>query len=312
MHSYAQSTLGNNIQFKKRTFIYKTADKVPINADLFQTIEDSSLRPVIIWIHGGALIFGSRTGLPEEQMKFYLKAGYSVVSIDYRLAPETKLPEIVNDVKDAIRWVRVHGRDSLQIDSTKIFVIGQSGGAYLALMSGYVLKNPPRGIVSFYGYGDIVSDWYSKPDSFYRTKTLISADKASKLIYDSSITSASFNRVDLYLYSRQNGLWPFLVSGHDPVKEAEWFNSYCPLKNINGNYPPVLLIHGDKDTDVPFEQSVLMDRELELKNINHKFIKMQDYGHAFDQSGGGLSNPDLYKVFTEITLFLKALNDNGR
>ena len=74
MQSYGQSTLANNIQFKKRTFLYKTADKVPINADLFQPIEDSGLRPVIIWIHGGALIFGNRTGLPEEQMKFYLKA----------------------------------------------------------------------------------------------------------------------------------------------------------------------------------------------------------------------------------------------
>ena len=104
-------------------------------------------------------------------------------------------------------------------------------------MSGYVLKNPPQGIVSFYGYGDIQSEWYSKPDSFYRTRTLIEEDVATKLIYDSVITSASFkDRYDLYVYSRQKGLWPLLVSDHNPVKEAEWFKRYCPLKNINSNY----------------------------------------------------------------------------
>ena len=303
--SYSQSLEDSGIKIKKRTFVYKMVGEVPIRADLFQTTGDNALKPVIIWIHGGALIFGSRTDLPEEQMKFYLKAGYSVVSIDYRLAPRTKLPEIVDDVKDAVQWIRVNGSDSLSIDSKKIFIIGHSGGAYLALMSGYILKNPPQGIVSFYGYGDIQSEWYNKPDSFYRTMPSISEEKAAKLNYDSVITTASRNdRRDLYVYSRQKGLWPLLVSDHNPVKEGEWFDRYCPIKNINTNYPPVLLIHGDKDTDVPFEQSVLMDKELELKKIKHKFIIMKNYDHVFDLRQGGLSNPDIYKVFNEVIAFL--------
>jgi acetyl esterase/lipase len=302
---YAQPKGSNRIKIKKRTITYKTVDKIPIKADLFQTTDDTKLKPVIIWIHGGGLIFGSRTDLPDEQMEFYLKAGYSVVSIDYRLAPETKLPEIVSDIRDAVQWVRENGSDSLRIDSAKIFVIGHSGGAYLALMSGFILENPPQGIVSFYGYGDIQSAWYSKPDSLYRLRPLISEEKPTRLIYDSVITGASFDdRFDLYLYSRQNGTWPSLVSNHDPLKEAEWFDSYCPIKNINRNYPPVLLIHGDKDTDVPFEQSVLLDNELELKKIKHKFIRMKNYGHVFDLFEGGLSNPDVRKAFNEVIVFL--------
>lgn len=304
---YSQSVTNIEVQIKKKTFVYKNINKISIKADLFQTGDNNTIKPGIIWIHGGGLIFGSRTDLPEEQMKFYLANGYSVVSIDYRLAPETKLPDIVNDIKDAIQWVRLKGPDSLGIDSNEIFVIGHSGGAYLALVSGYFVENPPKAIVSFYGYGDIQGEWYSKPNSFFLTQPLINEDEVKKLIRDSVITSASFEeRFNIYLFSRQKGLWPLLVSGHDPVKEIEWFDRYCPLKNINANYPPVLLIHGDKDTDVPFEQSVLMDRKLELNNIKHEFIRVKNYGHVFDLFEGGLTNPEISKVFTEVMDFLNS------
>lgn len=307
INTYSQPKEGNDIKISKKTFVYKTIGKIPIHADLFQTADDATLKPVIIWIHGGGLIFGSRTDLREEQLKFYLKAGYSVVSIDYRLAPETKLPEIASDIRDAVQWVRENGSDSLRINPARIFIIGHSGGGYLALLSGYFSENPPAGIVSFYGYGDIQSAWYSKPDPYYRLQPLISEERANSLIYDSVITAASFDdRFDLYLYTRQNGTWPLLVTNHDPEKEAAWFTRYCPVKNINANYPPVLLIHGDKDTDVPFEQSVLMDRELELKKIKHKFIRMKNYGHVFDLFEGGLSNPDVSKVFNEVIDFLNS------
>ncbi|HEY5918193.1 MAG TPA: alpha/beta hydrolase [Chryseolinea sp.] len=303
VNTYSQSAESNDID--KKTFTYKTIDKIQIKADLFRTADNTSLKPVIIWIHGGALIFGSRNDLPEEQKKFYLKAGYSLVSIDYRLAPSTKLPEIVDDVADAIQWVHKNGPDSLGIDPEKIFVVGHSGGAYLALTSGYSSKIRPRAIVSFYGYGDIRGKWYTSPSAFYLTQPAVSKSRAEKLMSDSVITSASFqDRFDLYLYSRQKGNWPDLVSGHDPKKEAQWFKTFCPIDNIDAGYPPVLLIHGDKDTDVPFSQSAELDRVLESKGIKHKFLQMKNYGHVFDAFGGGLANPDVANVFNEISAFL--------
>jgi acetyl esterase/lipase len=305
VNTYSQPREVNDIEISKKTFSYKTVDKVQIKADLYRTADNTTPKPVIIWIHGGALIFGSRNDLPEEQKKFYLSAGYSLVSIDYRLAPSTKLPEIVNDVADALQWVHEYGADSLGIDPEKIFVVGHSGGGYLALTSGYSSKIRPRAIVSFYGYGDIRGKWYSSPSAYYLTQPAVSRARAEKLMSDSVITSASFkDRFDLYLYSRQKGIWPELVSGHDPKKEDQWFKIFCPIENIDVDYPPVLLIHGDKDTDVPFGQSVEMDRVLESKGIKHKFLQMKNYGHVFDAFGGGLANPDVANVFNEITAFL--------
>lgn len=306
--SFLQNSPNADFHISRKTFTYKTVGKTPIKADLFHTKSNNELKPAIVWIHGGGLIFGSRTDLPEEQKMYYLKAGYSIVSIDYRLAPETKLPEIVNDVKDAIQWIHQNGKDSLGIDATKLFVIGHSGGAYLALLSGHFPNNPLRGIVSFYGYGDIQGDWCNKPDSFYLTQTIISDAEAKKLIIDSIITSASYdNRFNLYKYSRQNGFWTQLVSGHNIAKERNWFASYCPAKNIPANYPPVLLIHGNKDTDVPFSQSLRMAKQLKKNKIQYRFVEMNNYNHVFDLLEGGLSNPDIAKVFEEVRVFL---NDN--
>jgi acetyl esterase/lipase len=55
--------------------------------------EGNDVRPVIVWIHGGALIMGNREGIHPQVSALAQVNGYALVSIDYRLAPETKLPD---------------------------------------------------------------------------------------------------------------------------------------------------------------------------------------------------------------------------
>jgi acetyl esterase/lipase len=253
----------------------------------------------------GALIFGSRVHVPQDQLNFYLKAGNSLVSIDYQLAPETKLPEIVRGVADALQWVHKYGKDSLNVDPNRIFLLGHSGGGYLALTAGYSGSVRPRAIVSFYGYGDILDDWYTQPSTFYLTRPLVSKEAVQKLIHDAIITSAPFKeRFNIYLYTRQQGNWPLLVGGRDPKNESDWFRKYCPVENIDASYPPVLLIHGDKDTDVPYSESVKLRDKLESKGVKNKLITMKGQGHVFELSEGGLSNPFIGDVFNKVIVFL--------
>jgi acetyl esterase/lipase len=300
---YSQNS-ETKIEYEKKTFVYKIIGQDSINSDFYRISNNKIVSPIIVWIHGGALIWGSSNSLPKEQLEYYLNAGYSVLSIDYRLAPETKLQEIVEDIKDAIIWVQ-NNDTLLQIDPKRIFVIGHSAGGYLALMTGYMLDNPPRGIVSFYGYGDIQSEWCNKPDSFYISSGLVPKEKAFKLIHNFIITRASNQeRFDFYLYCRQQGIWTNIVSGHNPSKEPEYFDRFCPIKNINSSFPSVLLIHGDNDTDVPFKQTVLMDEALRHKNIDHQFIKMIGFGHAFDKLEGGFNNAQIRNTFYEVIKFM--------
>src|SRR5205809_1068129 len=94
--------------FEKKTFVYKTVGDVKIEADVYRA-NDDKVRSVLVWIHGGALVMGSRNGVPKDLLDLCKSKGYCLVSIDYRLAPEVKLPAIIDDVKDAFRWLREQG-----------------------------------------------------------------------------------------------------------------------------------------------------------------------------------------------------------
>ena len=152
------------MQVCPETYVYKEVAGCQIKADVYQRATSSKLAPVILFIHGGCLMYGSRKGLHPEQLELYLLAGYTVVSIDYRLAPESKLPDIIEDLQDAVRWVRERGSSLFSIDPYRLAVVGHSAGGYLTLMAGHVALPRPQALLAFYGYGDIVGDWYSKPD----------------------------------------------------------------------------------------------------------------------------------------------------
>lgn len=91
--------------------------------------------PVIIAIHGGAFKFGDKTDSQLTPMLEGLKRGYAVVSINYRLSWEAKWPAQINDVKAAIKFIRVNAK-KLNLNPDKIAVWGGSGGGILAALAG--------------------------------------------------------------------------------------------------------------------------------------------------------------------------------
>jgi acetyl esterase/lipase len=255
---------------KTYTFKSLSSEGVELKADVHLPPGDA-VRPAIIFIHGGALMMGDRqmTPRPGSLLAAMLNAGYAVVSIDYRLAPNVKLRAIMEDVCGAYLWVRQSGPELLRIDPAQIFVMGQSAGGYLTQMLGFSVQPRPRALVSFWGYGDITGPWYSHPDSFYRKQPLVTKEEAD--------TGGS----KLYLYCRQQGLWPKVVTGHDPETEPREFDPFCPVRNVTPEYPPTLLIHGTEDTDVPYALSVQMDKELTAKHVAHEFITITNGIHGF-------------------------------
>jgi len=288
--------------YSKTTYVYKTVAHHPLKADVYGP-HDARRHPVIFWLHGGALIFGDRTHIRAVQVERYVKAGFVVVSIDYRLAPETKLPEILEDVRDAYLWVRAKGPALFHADPNRIAVVGHSAGGYLTLAAGYHLQPRPKALVSFYGYGDITGAWYSRPDPFYLREPAVSKERAELAVGSTVISEGDEERRwPFYLYCRQQGLWPKEVAGWDPDSQPHAFDPYCPVRNVSADYPPTLLLHGDQDTDVPFEQSEMMARELARHNVEHRFIQIRGGPHGFDAN---LSDPQAVQAFEEVLSFLK-------
>lgn len=285
------------------TYIYKTVRNCRIKADVYRPSSGPTPTAVIVYIHGGCLIYGSRKDINQRQLGLYLQAGYAVVSIDYRLAPESKLPDVIEDLQDAFYWVRNSYPDKYLIDPLRIAVLGHSAGGYLALMSGFCVVPHPQAIVSFYGYGNIVGDWYSKPDPFYCRQPTVSEEESGKMRLGPVISEPYEGRGKdmFYLYCRQKGLWPKEVGGHDPQKEPSFFIPYCPKQNVSADYPPTLLLHGDLDTDVPYEESVLLAKELARHQVEHELITMPLRGHGFDNE---MDDPLVRNAFNKVLSFL--------
>ncbi|HEX5414905.1 MAG TPA: alpha/beta hydrolase [Chloroflexota bacterium] len=286
------------------TDVYKTVDGHAISADVYRSADDV-VRPTLVYIHGGALIMGSRSGLDETVTNRYVAAGFGVVAIDYRLAPETKLPAIADDLADAFRWVRTVAADHYHLDPGRVAVVGHSAGGYLALLSGVRVRPRPTAIVSYYGYGDIVGPWYSQPDPFYCQQPRVPEAEARAAVGNRPVSDARgpehAQRGRFYLYSRQHGRWPREVAGVDPGADPDFFTPYCPERNVTGDYPPTLLLHGDQDTDVPYEQSVLMARRLREAGVEHELLTIAGGGHGFDRA---VERPDVARALDRALAFL--------
>jgi acetyl esterase/lipase len=270
----------------KKTYTYKTVDGVEIRADVYRP-DDARVRPVVVWLHGGALIVGGRAGVPKQLLELCRADGLALVSFDYRLAPEVKLPAIIDDLRDAFRWLREQGPGLLHIDPDRLVVTGGSAGGYLTMMTGVVVKPRPRALVAYWGYGDVDGDWYIKPSDYYRkSEPLIGKEEAEGAVGRKVLTGTDDDpaggkaRGRFYQYLRQNGLWTKEVAGFDPETERRKLDPYCPVRNLTADYPPILMIHGTEDTDVPYEESAAMDRELTRLKVPHELITVPGAGHG--------------------------------
>ncbi|HLZ63636.1 MAG TPA: alpha/beta hydrolase fold domain-containing protein, partial [Ktedonosporobacter sp.] len=87
--------------------------------------------PVLLWLHGGGYIMGSADAEGLIAKSTVSAIGCAVVSVDYRLAPETPYPGPVEDCYAALQWVSTHA-DELGIDPHRIAVGGSSAGGGLA------------------------------------------------------------------------------------------------------------------------------------------------------------------------------------
>ena len=92
-------------KFIKRTHVYKETNQYALHLDVYLPSNVDKSIPVVVYIHGGALIWGSREIKNTNEVSMVLDSGMAYVSIDYRLAPETKLFEIKEDVESAFWWI---------------------------------------------------------------------------------------------------------------------------------------------------------------------------------------------------------------
>ncbi|WP_020524562.1 alpha/beta hydrolase [Catelliglobosispora koreensis] len=219
----------------------------PLLLDLHVPAHGDGPFPVLLWIHGGAWAWGSRTGLPPtvDAPAFYetfLSRGYAVADIDYRLSSEAPYPAPLMDIQAAIEWLR-HFAAQLNIDPLRFAALGESAGAHLANMA------------ALSGEGDTaiqaVISWYG-PASF----DVIDQDDPHHVI------ARLFGGA---LRERQ-----------ELVREGS------PLYQVHPAAPPFLLIHGTADDTVRHIESLKLADALKAQGVRAEVMLVDGAGHCFE------------------------------
>lgn len=267
---------------ERKTFVCATTSGHSLEVDVIGA-RATELRPCVVWIHGGGLIFGSRTMSPRPFLaEALLDLGFVIVSVDHRLAPEVKLAEIFEDIAELWRWVHDSGPSLFGVDPRNVCAAGASAGAYLSLLSGYRLSPKPKAIASLWGFGDITAPWEADPSEHYRKAPLVSRlDALAALSLTPIPTASGEDRSLFYLYCRQQGLWLQEVTGHVLPKGMGWLHQYCPLHHIDECFPATVLVHGQNDTDVPSTESDSLAARLRSNGVHHEYHSLAGVGHGF-------------------------------
>ncbi|WPR74031.1 pectinesterase family protein [Algoriphagus sp. NG3] len=126
---------GSGSVTESRGHVYKKLGDRELELDVFSPVHAKSSRPAIVMIHGG----GWKAGDKELQMPMAMalaEKGFVTAVVEYRLSPEAQYPAAIHDVKEAIRWLKVHV-DEFGIDSGRMAISGSSAGGQIAALVGF-------------------------------------------------------------------------------------------------------------------------------------------------------------------------------
>ena len=261
--------------YDEHVFVYKVVQGYEIKANIFVP-KTGRRHPVYIYFHGGGFIFGNRdNGLPDALRDKLIEHDYAVVSADYRLAPETKLAGITDDVRDVVNWIRENGAKQFQIDENKIAVSGGSAGGYLAITAGYNVNPPVQAIVEI-----------SAPTGFTSMSTQMGDTSILKqpgpydIVKDPIVSYGDYStRVDLWRFLSKNRLGLYEIFGFDVTQDSVRLQNYTLSNHIKKGYPPTLIVHAKNDHLVDFLQAEKFYNLLQEKGVESELFTVEN-GHS--------------------------------
>ncbi len=253
-----------------------------------QTVSDISTsglegsRPALVFIHGGAWLFGDKGDVNDEEIIFDAAemGGFHLISIGYRLATEDSWPAQIHDANAAVRWIKQNA-EMLGVDPDKIILVGGSSGAHIGAavamasdideLQGTHNLEPPTStdvamaflIFGAYNLNMIVDDGLDLlEDGTCEGGTLatsIAGLFGVTLLLECSI---SFNLMDP-------------LGGCD----QEALDSASPELFVDSTDPPTYLAHGRDDCTVPHQQTNGMASALDLAGVPFQSMIIEGGDH---------------------------------
>jgi acetyl esterase/lipase len=222
----------------------------PLLLDLTLPAERRHPAPVVVCIHGGAWITGSHKSTPDEPVDHqsiwdaFLARGLAVASVQYRHSAEAVFPAQLHDLKAAVRWLRRYGNE-LGLDPDRIGVWGESAGGHLAALLALNTSLPELegdiGVTGVDSHVRAAVAWYPPTDL---TSIQEQMPIGSTFRHDVPDSPES------------------LLLGSTPASDPARAVQASPITYVGPGSAPILLVHGDRDDVVPYEQSASLHQRI--------------------------------------------------
>nr|ACO70919.1 alpha/beta hydrolase fold 3 domain protein [uncultured Verrucomicrobiota bacterium] len=210
---------------------YGNVDGLPLKLDLY--LSQTKAQPLIVYVHGGAWRGGSKSHPPILALQ---QQGFAIASVDYRLSTEAPFPAQVHDIKAAIRFLRAQA-SVYGYDASRIGIIGTSAGGHLAALVG--VTNESKELEGSVG-GHL-----DQSSTVQCTVSLFGASNLQTILSQSTEQGLKMRVPALQL-----------LLGGQPTEKPDLAKLASPVAHLDPKDPPLLLVHGDADPQMPPEQSV--------------------------------------------------------
>ena len=247
----------------------------PLELDVFVPSGRSGPVPCVVWIHGGAWLFGARAYPPEAWpagalFQALIDAGLAVATIDYRHSREAPFPAQLHDAKSAVRYLRRFAAE-LGIDPGRVAAWGESAGGHLAALLALVDDPSLEGTVGVVGPSSTVSavvDFYGVAD--VDTMPSLIDSMPAEWVEELRRAAGDLPPEPIDVLLRDSPL---------PAETARRLLS--PVHHVSGSAPPFLLVHGDADGLVPVGQSERLRSALYDAGADAELVTVPGADHAF-------------------------------
>jgi alpha-L-fucosidase 2 len=200
--------------------------------------------PTCILVHGGGFVRGDKQTFIKPLFAPLSKAGFTWFTINYRLAPEHRWPACAQDVETAVRWVKSHAKE-YKVDINRLAIVGESAGGHLVSYVG-CQGGKDLGLAA-------VVPFYAPHDLEFQVKNRNTLGESMQAL--------------LGLTELNDEAWKRL-------REAS------PSSYIRSGAPPFLLIHGTKDAQVAYEQSVRFQAQMKAAGNACELITINEGPHG--------------------------------
>jgi acetyl esterase/lipase len=251
--------------------IYGRKYGVALTMDVFTPEKPNGLG-VIFVVSGGW--FSADEAIRVEFVTPLLARGYTVFAVVHGSQPKFQIPEILQDMHRAVRYIRHHAKD-YGVDPDRLGIMGGSAGGHLSLMQGAagtpgaadapdpVNRESSRvqAVACFFPPTDFLN--YGKPGEIALGRGIL---KGFRPPFDFEEVDPDTKR---------------FVEITDEAKIEEIGKQISPVTHVSADDPPMLIIHGDADTLVPIQQAQLMVDALEAAGVEAELVTRPGAAHGW-------------------------------